>query len=637
MTQSHYSLPRIKITVTHTPGPVTYQLENYHTDTSVIQVENGVMQAIIRASDYQGETFLNKVDIDDVIKIEYNFSDKDSTWTQVFGGYVWDLTPTQDAIGGEIVTIKARGYGVALLAMPVGQEYGIESTNPSLDTIHEILKDNTSGIIDKWVNKVLNTANDSEFSVDDTKVDTTLATSFRYLYWPFVPAAKCVDDMCDLIMAVTGTGAHWIVIPSGTTPYLCVSTVGNHANPPSDVWPTWWKTNQAGSTFTVKEDMITSMFRKQKSEATYILYCGKLVKPANEIWTENKSGDWGFTSVGGAGAALVDDNAIYVVNSYSLRCDTSGQVGGGIEVYYPSGMAANWDILKWCGEYTIPTFNFYIRRDANIGVGVAGGTPFLNFHTDAANYYEYSFGSLLPQSGKWYLVSLPLGPKANIYSKGQQSSTAELTASPTLNPDWADIDYFKFRFAQTNGVVGKVYLDGLHFSSRIIRGARDDTKIGTQKCRVKVITDDVGKDDIGRSGTPGTTDLGMMAQIAKAELYRSITTPILGSIVVPGQETIWAGQLCHVKFGEKADGTYNIDSNFRIMKVTHRFAPIPHGFRSYLDLTDDVTNAHPMQPSTAYNLIKKASNPDYSTRERGSIKARDIDITLPLLTENYST
>lgn len=617
-----------KIQITNNRSGTTYNLEGYHTTTDVILVENGVSQAIITASDKQGETFLNKVDINDNLQVKLKYADGDNTWYQVFGGYVFDLTPMYSA-EGELLTVQARGYGLGLLAMPVGEEYGTQSRNPTLNTIQEILTDASKGIIPKWVHKVLNSATDSGYSFNTTKIPNT-TSDFRYLYWPYNSAKKAIDDMIDLIAAAnlpSVPGAHWIVIPDGTTAYLCTATVGIHPDPPADIWPTWWNTDQAGSTIEVKKDMIVSKFTKQRSDGNYILYSGKLQKPGDaDYWTENHSGDWSVDGGVDASYGKTDDNAVYKVGSYSLKCYTGVGLGSWVAIDYPSTKNAAWNIDAWGGKYNIPQLVLFLRRDAEGFAQVD-----MRFCTDVNNYYYYRYVNAFGTALKWYQLGIPIGP----YTREKKEN--DLIEIFTVGaPSWSNINWFTMYFANSAAAQANFWVDNLYFLGHVLRGARDDTKIASQKCHVKVIVDDVGKDDTGKSGTPGTTDIGMMAQLAKAELLRAVTTPIIGSIVIPGKETILPGQLAHIHFGKK-NGSYNIDSNMRILQVNHRFAPEPHGFRTYLMLTDDVKNSRPMQPSTAYNLLLKATNPSYQTRERASIKARDIDITQPILSENYST
>lgn len=622
----HYSLPKIKITVTR--GGTDYQLEDYHTVTDIFLVENGIWQAVIRAADRESETFLGKADIGDNVKVEIQFADKPSpSWTQRFGGWVFDLNPTLTQ-EGEILTIQARGYGLALAAMLVGEEYGSQSRNPLDNTIQEILWDASDGIIPKWVEKVLKTATSSGYAINTTKV-ANVGPTFRYLYWPYKPALNCIDDMIDLASAA-GNPAHWIVKPDGTTAYLCVATVGNHENPPADVWPTWWNTDEAGSTIEVKKDMIVSSFTKQRSDANYILYHGKLRKPPRgDTWTENNKALWGKN----ASTTLTDDNSAgnFKVGSYSLKASRTYDGGNTCNMWYPSAENAAWTINNWGGEYNIPVVFFHFKCDSNIG------WPVIHLFTSSGNsYWQYLSSTQYGISDdEWRQFLFSVGPN---YKKHPQyavrtADTTDWDWSVNNSPNWGNINEIYFAGTVKAGTTGNIWVDGLEFNGWIIRGARDDTKIGTQKARVKLIVDDIGKDDSGVA----TDDSYVMAQLAKAELYRSITTPVIGTIVMPGKETIWPGQKAHIHFAKKSDTTFRVDSDMRVLNVHDRFAPPPHGFRSYLTLTDDLTNSRALQPTAGYNLLLKATNPSFQNRERASQKARQIDITQTILSKNYST
>jgi len=604
--------PEIKITCTHSGTP--FSLEGYHMDTQVTLLENAVNQAVVMATDPQGEVFLNKCDLNDIFAIDLRWLSKGPTWTRRFYGRVSDLAPTLTS-EGEIVTIRARGSEESLLAMPVGEQYGNQSANPTLNTILEVLTDASKGIVPKWVLKVLNTATDSGYALNTIKI-ADLASDFKYLYWAYKPAINCLDDMIDLISAANApnAGAHWIAKYSDSTCYLCVATVGAHENPPADVWPTWWNTDQAGSTIEVAKDMIVSNFIKQRAKANYVLYHGELRKPGDaDFWTENQSGLWGKES-----GTFLDDNSAgnYKVGGYSLKATSTDP--SNIYIWYPSAQLAGWNMTKWGGRYNIPTLNFWFKRDANT---VGALTVYLITKTDD-EYTGAYYVNLTTTVGVWKHFSLQVGPYAYMN---------ELATFWSIDgvPNWADIDSIQFFQNPDSDLTASIWLDGVNFSGWVLRGARDDAKIASQKAIVQLIVDNVGKDD---SGTDD--DSYVMASLAKAELYRSVTTPIIGEICIPGQETILPGQLAHIHFGKK-NGTFNIDKDMRFTQVVDRFNL--QGYFSYLTLTDDLKNSRPMQPHKGYNLILEATNPNFQNRERASVKSREIDITQPILSRNYST
>lgn len=610
------TVPHQKIVVTR--GGTDYQLQDEAVTTDVLQVENGVWQATVQANDYETATYLDKVQIGDVVKIYMDYTGV--LTTQVFGGWVSRLNPSLTG-RGEICGIGARGYGVSLLAMRVGQEYGSESVNPTINTVQEIIADATVGIVDKWVEKVLNTATNSGYTVDTTKV-ADVTSDFRYIYFAFEPAFNCINDLLELSFA-GGHACHWIVYPDGTTAYLCLATVGNHENPPADVWSTWFNTNQAGSTIEVKKENIATNFTKLEAEANYVLYYGKLKKPPNEIWTENSSGDWGTNDA--VNITLSDDNTDYNVGSYSLQATVAQLRTTAERWYYPSGRNLSLDVTKMGGRYNIPTINFYAMYPA---ANPPSSAWQILLRSSAGNEVYYDFYGLLT-AGKWLPLSLPVGTYAN------EAKATDFQWTETGTIDWTDIDSVEFGCNVGAGVTAHCHIDGLHFSGWILRGARDDTKIGTQKAKIGLVVDDVAKDDTVTSGTPGTTDLGTMAQLAKAQLYRAITTPVSGEIVIAGNETILPGQKAHIHASKDVAGSFDINTDMRILK--HRLHFGNDGFLSYLALTDDLTNSIPRDPTNTYNQLLKAVNPDFQIRDFGSLKAREIDITQAILSENYST
>lgn len=584
--------------------------------------ENAVSSCVLLINDYESKSFVGKCDIADNVKVQFRFADKTSNWTQLFGGWITDLEPTISMDQGEILKVTAIGYGQALVNMLVRQQYGSQSANSSLNTIKEILTDATYGIIPKYVNKVMASATDSGFSINTTKA-ADLTSDFRYLYFPGKPATKCLADMIDLISAANApaAGAHWTIVPDDTTAYLCLATIGSHENPPADVWPTWWNTDQAGSTIEVKKDMIRSPFHKKRSEANYVLYVGDFRRPPNgDIWTENNSGDWG--TVGDM--SVNDDNSLYKIGSYSIRLDVASTSG---HAYYPSTANLSLDITQIGTQQNIPRLFMYVRH--NDKVDPSAHMPQLRVGTGAfANddYFFYLFlSSEFPATDEWGTISFPIGP----YYSTEEKFVGWGTYG---SPSWSDIDYVSLFFTNDDGGTASVYLDGLHFFGRITRAAYDSGKYPTQNCKMKYIRDDVPKDD----SLSASDDSGQMAQFCKAELYRCVIEPTIGQIVIPMQENIKAGQLTHIHFGKQADGSFRVDTNMRCTLVRHHFEP-QTGALTYLDVTDDVTNSQGASLLDAYELLLKAVSPNFRDRPTGSLIAGDVDVTQTILAKSYST
>ena len=598
--------PQAIITVTH--GAKDYNLD--FTSFDVILRENAVSNLEIILNNYQNENFIGKCELGDNIKVQFRYVDETNTYTQLFGGWIDQMEPSLMS-HGELMKILSYGYEVGLVNMLVKQQYGSESENPSLNTVQEVLTDAGLGIIPKYVAKVMASATDSGYSLNTSKV-ANVTSDFRYLYFPGKPALKCLEDIITLVCAANlpNAGCHWIVIPEETTAYLCVATVGNHENPPSDIWPTYWNTTQAASTLEVGEHMVTSAFRKKRSEGNYVLYVGSFRRPADgDKWTENNSGLWGCT----AGATLSDESTIKKIGSYSLKmASTEGNTAK--DVYYPSGKNLALDVTKIGGKNNKPTITFFARRNVEVT-----SLAFMLYSSAGNNVWR----SIDLQTDQWGGYTFNIGPYVD-YTGNADPWRKEGTI------DWSNLNYILFNAVLANNANTKnLYIDGLSINGVILRAAYDSSKFSGQKCKMLFIRDDIAKDD-----TLGASDSGEVAKFAKAELYRAVQTPILGQIVIPLKPSIRAGQLAHIHFGKQASGSYRIDKDMRITTVRHHFGM--DGALSYLDLTDDVINSVPIKPTDAYHALMQATAPSFYDRARGSVIAKDIDLTQTIFETDYA-
>ena len=91
--------------------------------TVVGRRENAIDDVTIVANDERGKTYLSQVNIGNTVGIYYSNA---GTERITFGGQVVELDP-QMAISGEVCTIKAHGYGIALKRQRVRHEYGSQS------------------------------------------------------------------------------------------------------------------------------------------------------------------------------------------------------------------------------------------------------------------------------------------------------------------------------------------------------------------------------------------------------------------------------------------------------------------------------------------------------------------------------
>lgn len=610
------SLPQQKITVTH--NGIDYSFENEAMGVTVGLRENAGSSCEFTANDYQSKTFLSKCGSGDNVKVEFR-GDPAGSWTQVFGGWISKLTPSLSE-KGEVVGITALGYSVALANMLVRQQYGTQSVHSNYDGLRDVIQGATYGIVPQYVNKVMASATNSGYSINTTKVADVTST-FRYLYFPGKPAIKCLEDMLDLISAanVPNAGAHWIVVPDGTTAYLCVATIGAHENPPADVWPTWWNTDQAGSTIEVKKDMIVAGFEQKRPEANYVFFVGNFRRPSNmDKLTEYNASEWDSDNT----TKPANDGTNYKVGSYSIKQGVTGTAQDVVQFWYPKTGTFPLPVDKFGTMATGANVSFFARKHS------IGATPkFLIYLSKGAvtvgvgDYFYSEFHDNLTSDDKWYRMVLPIG---SFYD----STLIKWIQVGTLT--WNEITRVGFVFQGNED--SYVNVDGLCFEGCITRAAYDSSKFASQRCRMKFIRDDVPKDD----SLDAADDGGEMAQFAKSELYRAMSEPIIGQIVIPMQEQILPGQLAHIHFGKKSGGTFNLDKNMRIVQVFHKSAPEPHGFKTYLTLTDDIVNSHPVQPTDQYNLIMRAVTPSFADRYKSSITVKDIDIDQTILAKDYA-
>lgn len=594
--------------------------------TEVTLRENAASSLSLRTSDYKSSKFLSKADQGDNIKVEFKCAGSD--FTQVFGGWIEELTPS--LIESELLDVLAFGYGIGLVNMVVRHEYGSQSVNSGFNKIQEILLDigvpQSHGIIPAYVHKVMgNLALASGYSYDTSKIPD-LTSDFKFLSFTGKPAVKCIEDMINLMRAANApnAGVHWIVIPDGTTAYLCLATIGAHENPPADIWPTWWNTDRAGSTIEVKKNMVVSQFRKAAREANYVLFTGDFLHPTGEIWTENHSSDWAHD--GGAAGALNDEDTIKVVNSYSLKASlASAGPAETANFYYPGSGALNIHVGKFGTSRSIPRIAFYIYQTDALS-RLTDGPQIRLYTTDLNNYFYQDISDLVTSTGKWFHISLPIG---EYYALKEEPGTRFW--EETGNPDWANIDFIGFWWEVTGAGSVIHYIDDLGFHGILTRAAYDSTKIASQKCKIMLIRDNVAKGD----SLYASDDSGQIAQFAKAELARAISTPYVGDIVIPMQETILPGQLAHIHFGKKKAGTFNIDKDVRIIEPKHQFSQ--RGALTYLTLTDDVKSSMPRHPTDLYNQLVKAVGPQFQNRTYSSILSDLMDVEQTILAVDYDT
>lgn len=599
------SQPQVQITVTH--SAVDYVLDA--TSTIVRRHENGFDTATVILTDTKAKNYVDKVTADDTIKIEQK-DRSDASWTTILDGIIRRVEPIY-SMQGNFLTLQCDGAGYGLAMTLCGQEYGSQSRNPTIDTMQEIILHVDYGIIPKWNTKLLGTATDTGYSYTvNTTIVENIAGAIKYLYFPYKPCNKALNDLMDIMQAIKGTnaGPHWIV---STDDKILVTTIGtHHAGVVAEGWTTWWRTDQAGSTLEEGKDFFNFRFQHLSKEANYVLYHGRFSEPGSgDFWTENNKALWGKS----AAATLTDDNVDYKVGAYSLK--VSKNTPGTTEIYYPLGANANWDTTPWGGEFNIPAINFWAKRDANTT------DSFEVRLISTAGAYWRKLISLTVNT--WTFCSLQIG---DYYSRGEGYTVWTKSG----NPNWTEIDDIKFLITPSADP-GVMWIDNVHFSGWIKRGARQSAAYtAAAPCKMKVITDEVAKGDTGIAAD----DSGTMGQLAHAEYLRVSSAPIVGTFTIPIANDLWPGQQLHLHAKKKKDGTFRIDKDFRAMRVVHTI-DTNQGFMTVVDVTDDLKNANPRPLPTQLNVLLGAVRPEFQDRQASSLKTREIDITQPVLEKSY--
>lgn len=625
------SQPNIRITTNYSGTGYVHTNQQF-SQMTVTRVENGVDIATLWMTDRHGwvgsYNWLNTVAADEDITIEVK-DESESTWTTILDGIVRFIkTPMADT--GELLQLKCRGAGYGFKTTACGEEYGAESNNPSLDTLKEIITDATNGIVPAWVNDILGTGVASGFNYSMTQgvandLIENIAGVINYLYSPYKPNQKTLNDLCDIVQAIKGVaaGPHWVVLPNDK---LIVTTIGSHhAAAVTAGWTTYYGGSQAASTLEQGCDFKLFEFEQMAKEANYILYHGAFMYPGSgDKWTENNDALWGETGGVNANHGKAADNVEHIVGSWSEKFWTGDGAGANwVELYYPAGQNAGWDMTKWGGRYNIPQLGFFMMRDTE------GDTQLdMKFYTDANDYYYYRYTGAFSHPDKWYWITVPVGPYA---FEANQADNLEIFAVDNGDLNWNDINYFSiYGFATVAGNQANFWVDNCHFGGYLLRGAKQAGIGAANKLRVKLITDDVAKDD----SMLASDDTGTMARMAYAELLRAKSTPIAGYVITPMIKGLLPGQLMHIHAKQKRDGSFNIDKDMRVTKLVHHGVK-GAGFTTKIWLTDDVTNSIARAPYDDMNKILSASRPEFQDRQATSIKARKIDITQAILEKAY--
>ena len=579
-------------------------------EAKVILRENGVGLAEI-SLDNELSIYPNDVITHDLLTL--SIGETTGSATPIFYGNVqFPKATIQENTNKVMLTCQHVGYG--LCEMVVGNEYGSQSKNPTLDTLKKILTDSTYGILPAYVDKVLGSATDSGWDLFNSSYTSDHIANptdvIKYVEFPLKPANKCLEDLCDLTTALKAgdAGVHWTVDNTGffRLKVLGTSQTASVGSGAPD-WTVWYggTTNDNGqATITLGDDADLIDYEEQKEEATHILYYGNFRRPGNgDAWTETDVSDWGTDD---ANITLDSADDIFAVGSASVEATLNN---ASLNYFrYPASKDAHWDFTKM-GDFThVPTLNFSVYR---AGMNVA---YFLKLFTDAThNYILKQTSSLnlpLTEQDKWYNFEVPIGPhwRNKEYSLYWADHLAD-------SLDWSDVNWIEFGI---NGSVGnRFFVDGLHFGNvPVCRIAKNTSFPFT---RMKTIVDNIGKDD----SLIASDDSGTMAQLAYAELLRSQKTVYTNIVKVPILPDALPGQ------------------QFSLNGATYRATEIMHeiknsDYTTTLTLTSDLTNSYTRR---RYEDLNKQYNnflPKYQTRAATNISSGTIDYRVQRLEKDYA-
>jgi hypothetical protein len=601
-------------------------------------------------------------DVNTAVLIEVRDEAVGGAYTTLFVGTVlypdFSFNSSATQVGFQCV-----GLGYALNMMNVAEEYGSQSRNPAEVTLSDALTDGTVGIIPKWVNHYKATANDSGYNITSTYVANIIG-NMPYISFPWKPANKCLDDLCDLNTALSaGTSTALVSVGAGSTTDVSTagyfdSPIGSYvvftsgANNGESRLVTSWASAGGPPVTTFTCDAFTNAYT---AGDTFNIYT-----PAGPHWIVDHSGnlrvkrinsgqagwthyygdssaaatlvngedffDGDFQPVGkeaniilyyhadfgadGGTISFSDDAANHLVNVYGVRCTNSAL--GGVGFQYPASQDAAWDFSGFAPDNT-PTVNFSLLLSRLMNTnGGALAFHYIKLYTagvGGGNFAVYPGETVITDVAQFKHYSYPIGP----YAAGENDFQWQVTGTPT----WSQIDYVDIYCPMNDA--GYATLDGLNFGgSALARIARQEfpAEGGTlgeavNPMRFKVITDNVGKDD----SLTATDDSGLMAQLAKAELIRTSKETVNGKFSTPLIADVLPGQF------------FSIGQDWRITKVTHNLSSM----RTSFEVTDDVTNSHTRLRYEDINKQYAAIRPEYQDRQATSVKSGSMDIrVLPL-------
>ncbi len=558
--------------------------------------------------------------------IQFDVKDaSEDSYTTVFKGIVRFLTP-DISNQGRILMLSCLGSGFPLSEMLVGNEYGAQSSSPSNNTIRGISKD----IIANYVNKILGSAAASGYSInaDDARIEN-LAGSIPYISWPYKPADKCLNDLIDLHTAISAgssfAGPQWIVDTSGQLRIKRVSS-------DQTGWPHYYGGSQEAATLTYGKDLLHVNLEKMAPECNYVVYWGTWRRPSNGDSLTNPANDieaqtlWSPINDHGTVSTVTMDTTNNQVGTSCVRLTTPSNFVNCEMRYHTSSPC---DFSSFQSAFNIPNLNFYmmthgygstdgpmlrlIESVTTDGFGSVIPDKYFQINMGTSNNLMENASALINANDIPTKVSIPVGPFCSLANNSKVRWINHDGAS------WANINYISI-LGFAPAVNTYCVIDGLHFGdASICRVAYNSTNIVNHGTKMRLIVDDIGKDD----SLKASDDSGLMAKMAYAELLRGQTTALVGTVETSMIKDALPGQCFSIQ-----------GLTYRITKIVHS-GDSQHGFLSTFSITDDLTNGRSRPRYEDLNKQFASQRPEWQDRAASSQKARSVDWAIARLSKDY--
>ena len=324
--------------------------------------------------------------------------------------------------------------------------------------------------------------------------------------------------------------------------------------------------------------------------------------------------------------------------------NTATEVTSSTKLFKPVDLnLINNSVLEfWLQEVNLQTFEVRIYTDLewsnNSGGGEVPDPSGDNLGSDdgQGDYFWQQItpiGTSDPSQGSWKKISLSLGPKG-----GWNITNAASWSKP--------IKRIYFRMVGGGGVNsrnGFVYISGLNINGNTLRMAYSSSQAYAFGAKVGLLNEVLVAGSIQTVGyqTNGKIDkttLDALDLLSIQEVIREAFTPRTGTITIPVDYTVLAGQMIAVQspafatgytdsYDAKALLTQNANYGIMQLRITHvQYQYIPNGgVLMHLQVSNDLTNSYIRDPLNEQTKLIKAIDPNYQDRNFARLAVAGIN------------